>query len=77
MSDPRNTDPYRNERSRSSGVGRSDQTRFWLWLTPVLTALGLLLGSYFGYRAGYNSGLEHSAQSSPSTTTGSAPSQQR
>jgi hypothetical protein len=79
MSDPRNTDPYRNERSRISGVRRFDQTGFWPWLTAALTALGLLLGGYFGYHTGYNSGLEHgkSAQSSPSTTTGSAPPQQR
>jgi hypothetical protein len=67
MSDPRYTNPYRNDQS---GRG-SDQTGIWPWLAAGLTALGLLLGGIIGY----NWGVEHErfAQSSPTTTTGSAP----
>jgi hypothetical protein len=72
MSDPRYTDPYRNDQSRRNGVQRAD---FWPWLTAALTTLGLLLGGLLGYNWGVDHG--RSAQSSPPTTTGSAPSQQR
>ena len=70
MSDP--IDPYHNDRSRRYGARRSD---FWPWLTAALTALGLLIG----WAIGYNWGVDHErrAQSSPPTTTGSAPSQQQ
>jgi hypothetical protein len=70
MSDPRNTDPYRR-----SGLRGADQAGFWPWLTAALTAFGLLLGGLLGYNWGYDNGK--SAQLSPPTTTGSAPSQQR
>jgi len=72
MSDPRSTDPFRNDRLRRNGVQRAD---FWPWLTAALTAFGLLLGGLLGYNWGYDNGK--SAQLSPPTTTGSAPSQQR
>jgi hypothetical protein len=70
MSNPRYSDPHRNDQSRSFGV-----QGFWPWLTAALTALGLLLGGFFGYYWG----VEHqkSAESRPPATTGSAPSQQR
>ncbi len=73
MADPYYTDPNRNDQSRRG----SDQAGFWSWLTPVLTALGLLIGGMIGYNAGYNRGVEHerTAQSSPPATTGSAPQQ--
>jgi hypothetical protein len=76
MSDPRYNDPYRSDQSRRSGG--ADQS-FWPWLTSALTALALLIGGYIGYHTGYNSGLERGriAQMSPSSTTGSAPSQRR
>jgi hypothetical protein len=68
MSDPRNSDPYRR-----SGLRGADQAGFWPWLTAALTALGLLIGGLIGYNWGDH---ERSAQSSPPTTTGSAPLQQ-
>jgi hypothetical protein len=73
MSDPRYTDPYRNDQSRRYGLRGSDM--FWPWLTAALTALGLLIGGFIGY----NWGVDHErrAQLSPPTTTGSAPLQQR
>jgi hypothetical protein len=73
MSDPRYTD--RSDQSRRYGARGSDQVGFWSWLTPLLTALGLLIGGIIGY----NWGVSHEmrAQSSPPATTGSAPSQQR
>jgi hypothetical protein len=76
--DPYSNDPYSNDQLRRSGVRGTDQG-FWPWLTAALSVLGLLLGSYIGYHSGYNSGLERgrSAQSSPSSTTGLAPSQHR
>jgi hypothetical protein len=70
MSDPRYSDPHRNDQSRrlgSSGAG------FWPWLTAALTALGTLIGLLIGY----NWADHRSAQLSPPATTGSAPSQQR
>ena len=72
MSDPRYTDPYRNDQSRRYG----DQmpNTIWPWLTAALTALGLLIGGAIGYNWGASH--ERTAQSSPPTTTGSAPSQQ-
>jgi hypothetical protein len=44
MSNPRYSDPHRSDQSRSFGV-----QEFWPWLTAALTALGLLLGGFFGY----------------------------
>jgi hypothetical protein len=73
MSDPRPTDPYRNDQSRRYGA--RDEVSFWPWLTAALTALGLLIGGAIGYFWGVDH--EKRAQSSPPTTTGSAPSQQR
>jgi hypothetical protein len=75
MSDPRNTDPNRNDQSRRYGARGSDAVGFWPWLAAALTALGLLIGGAIGY----NWGIDHErrAQSSPPATTGSAPSQQR
>jgi hypothetical protein len=46
MSDPRSTDPYRNDQSRRYGARGSDEVGFWPWLTAALTALGLLIGGY-------------------------------
>jgi len=74
MSDPRYTDPYRNDQSRRSGNQMPDT--FWQWLTAALTALGLIIGGAIGYNWGWGA-HEKMAQSSPPTTTGSAPSQQR
>lgn len=74
MSNP--TDPYRNDQSRRFGVRGPDQAGFWPWLTAALTALGLLIGGTIGYNWGWGA-HEKSAQSSPPTTTGSAPPQQR
>jgi len=71
--DPRRTDPYRNDQSRRYD---SDQAGFWPWLTAGLTALGLLIGGTIGYNWGWGA-HEQRAQSSPPTTTGSAPPQQR
>jgi len=68
MSDPHRT----NQPRRYDG----DQTGFWSWLTPLLTALGLLIGAIIGYNWGA-ADHERRAQSSPPTTTGSAPSPQR
>ena len=75
MSDPRHTDPYRNDQSRRYGARGADQVGFWPWLTAALTALGLLIGGTIGYNWGVDH--ERKAQSNPPTTTGSAPSQQR
>ena len=45
MSDPRYTDPYRNDQSRRSGVHGSDGAgSFWPWVASALTALGFLVG---------------------------------
>ena len=65
MSDPRYSDPYRNDQSRQGA-----QAGFWSWLGPLLTALGLLIGGIIGYNWGYH---ERSAELSPTATTGSAP----
>ena len=74
MSDPRNTDPYRNDQSRRFGVqGSNGAGSIWPWITAALTALGTLIGLLIGY----NWADQRSAQLSPPTTTGSAPSQQR
>ena len=69
--DPRYTDPHR----RSGAQGNGD-AGFWPWLTAALTALGLLIGGTVGYNWGWGA-HEKSAQLSPSTTTGSAPSPQQ
>ncbi len=74
MSDPRYTDPRRNDQSRRYDVQGSDGARFWSALAAVLTALGLLIGGAIGYKWRDH---EMKAQSSPPATTGSAPSQQR
>jgi hypothetical protein len=74
MSDPRHTDPYRNDQSRRYGA--RDEVSLWSWLTPLLTAFGLLIGGLIGYNWGA-ADHERRAQSSPPTTTGSAPSQRR
>jgi len=71
--DPRRTDPYRNDQSRRYD---NDQAGFWPWLTAGLTALGLLIGGTIGYNWGWGA-HEQRAQSSPPTTTGSAPPHQR
>jgi hypothetical protein len=73
MSDPRYTDPYRNDQSRRFGAQGSN-AGFWPWLTAALTALGTLIGLLIGYNWTDHS---RSAQTSPPTTTGSAPSQER
>jgi hypothetical protein len=73
MSDPRYTDPHRNDQSRRYGVQGSNGAGFWPWLTAALTALGTLLGLLIGY----NWADHRSAQLSPPATTGSAPSQER
>jgi hypothetical protein len=73
MSDPRYTDPHRNDQSRRFGVQGSNGAGFWPWLTAALTALGTLLGLLIGY----NWADHRTAQSSPPATTGSAPSQQQ
>jgi hypothetical protein len=70
MSDPRYTDPYRNNPSGRGG----DQAGLWSWLAPLLTALGLLIGGIIGYNWGYSSGVQKTAESIPPATTGSAPS---
>jgi len=66
MSDPRYTDPNRNDQSRRYGTRGANQVGFWPWLTAALTALGLLIGGVLGY----NWGVDHErrAQSSPPTT---------
>jgi hypothetical protein len=74
MSDPRYTDPRRNDQSRRFDVeGSNGAGSFWPWITAALTALGTLIGLLIGY----NWADQRSAQLSPPTTTGSAPSQQR
>ncbi len=73
MSDSRYTDPHRNDQSRRYGVQGSSGAGFWPWLTAALTALGTLIGLLIGY----NWAEQRSAQLSPPTTTGSAPSQSR
>jgi hypothetical protein len=70
MSDPRYTDPYRNDQSR-----RYDAQGFWPWLTTALTALGLIIGGIIGYNWGASH--ERTVLLNPPTTTGSAPSHQR
>ena len=40
MSDPRNTDPYRNDQSRRYGARRSNEVGFWPWLAAAFTVLG-------------------------------------
>jgi hypothetical protein len=74
MSDPRYTDPHRNDQSRRFGVQGSNGAGFWPWLTAALTALGIIIGLLIGYNW---SDRQRSALSSPPATTGSAPSQQR
>ena len=71
MSDPRYTDPRRNDQwRRSEGSGGSSM--IWPWIAAALAAV-VALGLLIGYQRG-----EHaSTQSSPPTTTGSAPSQSR
>jgi hypothetical protein len=69
--DPRYTDPYRR-----SGAQGNDDAGSWPWLTAALTALGLLIGGAIGYNWGWGA-HEKSAQLSPPTTTGSAPSHQQ
>ena len=71
MSDPRYTDPRRNDPWRrydgSGGAGN-----IWPWIAAALAAV-VALGLLIGYQRS-----EHaSMQSSPPTTTGSAPSQSR
>jgi len=73
MSDPRHTDPYRNDQSRRYGA--RDEVGFWPWLATAFTILGLLIGGAIGYN--WRANHEMRAQSSPPATTGSAPSQQR
>jgi hypothetical protein len=76
MSDPRYTDPFGNDLSRRFGVQQSSTVgTFWPWMTGALTALGTLVGLLIGYNWG--AVHEKRAQSSPPTTTGSAPPQQR
>jgi hypothetical protein len=75
MTDPRQIDPYRDDQSRRYGARGGDEVSLWSWLTPLLTAIGLLIGGLIGYNWGAHN--ERMAQSSPPATTGSAPSQQR
>jgi hypothetical protein len=74
MSDARSTDPYRNNQSRRFGAQGSNVAEFWPWITAALTALGILVGLLIGYNWGVHQKI---TQSSPPTTTGSAPLQQR
>jgi len=74
MSDPRYIHPYRNDQSRRFGVEGSNVAEFWPWITAALTALGILVGLLIGYNWGVHQRI---TQSSPPTTTGSAPSQSR
>jgi hypothetical protein len=76
MSDPRYSDSRRNDELRRYGVQEPDGAGFWPWLMSALTALGLLIGGIIGHNWGW-SAHEKLAQSSPPTTTGSAPSQPR
>jgi hypothetical protein len=75
MSDPRPTDPYRNDQSRRYGALGADAAGFWPWLVTAFTILGLLIGGAIGYN--WRTNHEMRAQSSPPATTGSAPSQRR
>jgi hypothetical protein len=74
LSDARSTGPYRNNQSRRFGVRGSNVAEFWPWITAALTALGILVGLLIKYNWGVHQRIN---QSSPPTTTGSAPSQQR
>jgi hypothetical protein len=69
------TDPYRNDQPTRFGGRESNVVAFWPWLTAAITALGTLIGLLIGFNWGAHH--ERSAQLSPPTTTGSAPSQQR
>jgi hypothetical protein len=69
MSDPRNTDPHRDDQwRRSEGSGSAGD--IWPWIAAALAGLAAL-GLLYGYNR-----TEH-ASTQPSTTTGSAPSQSR
>jgi hypothetical protein len=68
MSDPRYTDPRRNDQWRRS-EGSSGVANIWPWIAGALAALGAL-----GLLYGYNRSEQASTQP---TTTGSAPSQSR
>ena len=73
MSDPRYTDPHRNDQSRRFGVqGSNGVEGMWPLIMAALTALGILVGLLIGYNWGVHQRI---TQLSPPTTTGSAPSQ--
>jgi hypothetical protein len=69
MSDPRYTDPRRDDQWRRS-EGSNGAGNIWPWIAAALAGLGAL-GLLYGYNR-----TEH-ASIQPSTTTGSAPSQSR
>ncbi len=72
MSDPRYTDPRRNDQWRRSEGSSGGAGNIWPWIAAALAALGAL-----GLLIGYQRSEHASTQSSPPTTTGSAPSQSR
>jgi hypothetical protein len=73
MSDPRYTDPRRNDQSRRFDLQGSNSARtLWPWIAAALAAIAAIW-----LIVGYNRSEQASTQRSPPTTTGSAPSTSR